>query len=107
MGARYPDQVGGHKPCVHVVGFCALSSPFGTVLVCHDGGRFAMTVAVGAFGRHGATQDLAQRGVGRSGHECVMAVGRFCRNAVSPPEWDNEAMDSVVWVQCATSVECI
>ena len=57
MGARYPDQVGGHKPWVSVVGFCVLLSPFGTVFVCHDGGRFATTVAVGAFGRHGATQD--------------------------------------------------
>ena len=35
-----------------------------------------------------------------------MAVGRFRRNAVGPPEWDNEAMGSVVWVQCATSAEC-
>ena len=63
--------------------------------------RFATPVAVGAFGRHGATQDLAQRGVGRSGRESVMAVGRFCRNAVGPPEWEWEAMGSVVWVQCA------
>ena len=39
--------------------------------------------AVGAFGRHGDTQDLAQRGVGRSGRESVMAVDRFCRNAMS------------------------
>ena len=44
-----------------------------------------MTMAVGAFGRHGATQDLAQRGVGRSGRESVMAVGRFCRNALVHP----------------------
>ena len=36
-----------------------------------------------------------------------MALGRFRRNAVGPPEWDDEAMGSVVWVQCATSVECI
>ena len=33
MGARYPDQVGGHKPCVPVVGFCARVSPCGTVYV--------------------------------------------------------------------------
>ena len=57
MGARHPDQVGGHKPRAPVVGFCALLSLFGTVFVCHDGGRFATTVAVGAFGRHEATQD--------------------------------------------------
>ena len=36
-----------------------------------------------------------------------MTVDRFCRNAIGPPEWENEAMGSVVWVQCATSVECI
>ena len=59
-----------------------------------------MTVAVGAFGRHGATQDLAQRGVGRSGRESVMAMGGFYWNAVGPPEWECEAMGSVVWVQC-------
>ena len=43
----------------------------------------------------GVTHDLAQRGVGRSGRESVMAVGRFCRNAVGPPEWECEAMGSV------------
>ena len=48
-----------------------------------------------------------KRGVGQSGRESVMAVGRFCQNAVGPPEWDDEAMGSVVWVQCATSAECI
>ena len=36
-----------------------------------------------------------------------MAVDRFCRNAVGPPEWECEAMGSVVWVQCATSAESI
>ena len=59
----------------------------------HDGGRCV-------FGRHGATHDLAQWGVSRSGRESVMAVDRFCRNAVGPPEWECEAMGSVVWVQC-------
>ena len=44
--------------------------------------------------------------MGRSGRESVMAVGRFRRNAVGPPEWECEAMDSVVWVKCATSAEC-
>lgn len=48
-----------------------------------------------------------KRGVGRSGRESVMAVGRFCRNAVGPPEWQCEAMDSVVWVKCATSAESV
>ena len=46
-------------------------------------------------------------GSGRSGLESVMAVGRFHRYVVGPPEWDDEAMGSVVWVQCATSAECI
>ena len=69
-------------------------SLFGTIYV------LATTVAVGAFGRHGATQDIAQRGVGRSGREIVMAVGWFCWNVVGPPEWEREAMGSVVWVQC-------
>ena len=36
-----------------------------------------------------------------------MVVGWFRRNVVGPPEWDDEAMGSVVWVQCATSAECI
>ena len=58
-------------------------------------------MAIGAFGRHGATQDLAQRGVGRSGRESVMAVGRFWRNTIGLPEWECEAVGSVVWVQCA------
>ena len=69
-------------------------SLFGTVYV------LATTVVVGAFGRHEATQDLAQRGVGRSGRESFMEVGRFCQNVVGPPEWECEAIGSVVWVQC-------
>ena len=69
---------------------------------------FATTVAVGAFGRHGATHALAQRGVGRSGRESVMAVDQFCRNVVGPPKWEREAMGSVVWVQCANLCrECV
>ena len=67
----------------------------------------ATTVAIVSGGRHGATHDLAQWGVSRSGRETVMAVDRFCRNAIGPPEWECEAMGSVVWVQCATSAECI
>ncbi len=50
---------------------------------------------------------LAQLGVGRSGRESVMAMEGFHRNAVGPPKWEYEAMGSVVWVQCATSAECI
>ena len=40
-------------------------------------------------------------GVGQSGWESVMAVDRFCRNAIGPPEWECEVMGSVMWVQCA------
>lgn len=99
MRGRYLGRVGRHKPCVPMFGF-ELMSPFGTIY-------FAMTVAVDAFGRHGATHDLAQRGVGRSGRESVMAVDRFCRNAVGPHVWECEAMGSMVWVKCATSAECV
>ena len=49
MGARYPDQVGGHKPCVPGFGF-ELRSPFGTFMFGPVGGHCV-------FGRHGATQD--------------------------------------------------
>ena len=99
-GCALPDQVGRHKPCVPVV--VMVPCPHLGPLIC-----FAMTVAVDAFGRHEATHDLAQRGVGRSGRESVMAMGGFHQNVVGPPEWECEAMDSVVWVKCATSAECI
>ena len=79
MGMCYPDQVGGHKPCVPVVVVRILVPVW-------DHLCFAMMVVVDAFGRHGATHDLAQRGVSRSGWESAMAVDQFCRNAISPPE---------------------
>ena len=60
MGVRYLDQVGSHKPCVPKL-CCTRVVPIWDRLC------LATTVAVGAFGRHGATQDLAQRGDGRSG----------------------------------------
>jgi len=60
----------------------------------------AMAVVVVSGGRHGATHDLAQRGVDWSGRESVMPGGRFCSNAVGPPKWQCEAMGSVVWVHC-------
>ena len=82
-------------------------SPFGTVLVLPDGGRFCHDGGHDAFGRHGDTHDLAQWGVSRSGLKSVMAMGGFCRNAVGPPKWECEATGSVVWVKCATSAECI
>ena len=45
--------------------------------------------------------------LGRSGQESDVAMKGFCQNAVGPPKWECEAMGSVVWVQCATSAECI
>ena len=69
--------------------------------------NFATTVAVDAFGMHGATHDLTQWGVSRSGRESVVAMEKFCWNVVGPPEWECEAMGSLVWVKCATSVEYV
>ena len=80
MRGLYLGQVGWHKPCVPVVVIGIPLSPFGTVV------SFATTVAVDAFGRHGATHDLAQRAVGQSGRESGMAIDRFCRNTVGPHE---------------------
>ena len=36
-----------------------------------------------------------------------MAVDRLCRNPVGPPEWECEAMGSMVSVKCATSIESV
>ena len=67
----------------------------------------ATTVVVVSGGRHGATHDLAQWGVSRSGREGVMAVGRFCRNALVHP--NGSARPWVPWCgySVLTSVECI
>ena len=95
---RYPDRVGRYKPCVPELfaRFCHRLRPY---MFCHDDGwprRCRMSrVDIGA------THELAQRGVCRSGRESVMAVDRFCRNVVGPPEWECEAMGSVMWVPCA------
>ena len=77
-----------------------LMSPFGTVY-------FATTVAEDAFGRHGATHDLALRGSWSEWPGECHDKGRVPSECSGPPEWECEAMDSVVWVQCATSAECI
>ena len=89
MHRRYLGWV-GRKPCVPKLfaRFCPRLGQF----------DFATTMVVDAFGKHGATHEIAQRGVGRSGRESVMAVEQFCRNAVGPHEWECEAMGSVVWV---------
>ena len=36
-----------------------------------------------------------------------MAMEGVRQNVVGPPEWECEAKGSMVWVQCATSTECI
>ena len=41
MGARYPDQVGVHKPCEREFGLCA-HVPVWDRLFCHDGGRLPL-----------------------------------------------------------------
>ena len=51
---------------------------------CPRVGR-ATAVVVVSGGRHGATHDLAQRGVSWSGRESVMAVDRFCRTPLVHP----------------------
>ena len=100
MRGRYPDQVGRHKPCVPVAGTEISCPRLGRLIVLSTTVVVVSLVDTGHLG-------LAQWGVSRSGRESVMAVDRFCRNAVGPPEWECEAMGSVVWVQCATSAECI
>ena len=91
MGVRYPGPVSRHNLV------CPLLLLWYLIPVW-DRLCFATTVAIDAFGRHGATHDLAQWGVSRSGWESVMAIGRFCRNIVGPPEWECEAMGFVVWL---------
>ena len=63
-----------------------------------------MTVAVGVFGRHGATQDLALRGSWSEWPGECHDKGRVSSECRGPPEWEGEAVDSVVWVKCATDV---
>ena len=81
---------------MHVIVVMVPCPRLGPFMFCHNGGR-------DTFGRHGATHDLAQWGLSRSGRESGMEMGEFRRNAVGPPEWECEAMGSVVWVQCTTS----
>ena len=97
MGTRYPDQVGGHNPVCPLLRLL-VPVPVRDVL--------ATTVVVVSLVDTGPP-GLAQLGVGRSGQESVMAMEWFRRNVVGPPEWEYEAMGSVVWVQCATAAECI
>ena len=58
----------------------------------------ATTVVVVSLVDTGPPRTKPRRGVGRSGRENVMAMEGFRRNAVGPPEWEYEAMVSMVWV---------
>ena len=93
MGVRYPGPVSRHNLVFPLL--------LWYLVPVWDHLCLATTVAVGVFGRYGATHDLAQWGVSRSGWESVMAMEGFCWNVVGPPEWECEAMGSVVWIQCA------
>ena len=102
MGVRYPGPVSRHNLV------CPLLMLLWYLVPIWDRLSLATIAAIDAFGRPGATLDLAQWGVGRSGQESVMAMDRFCRNTIGPPEWECEAMGSVVWVQCTNLCrECV
>ena len=53
--------------------------------------RFATVVAVGVFGRHGATQDLALRGRRSEWLGRVHGKGRVLLEYFGPPELEYEA----------------
>ena len=92
MGVRYHGLVSRHKlVCPLLIWY---------LVTIWDRLSYATSVDVDVFGRHGVTHDLAHKGVGRSGQESVMAMGGFYRNVIGPPEWECEAMDFVMWVQC-------
>ena len=95
MCACYPDQVGGHKPCVPEL-------YRSRVLVWDSFVILAMTVAATKVA------DVTSWHWGHPGHspkgillewpgECH-AIDWFCRNVVGPAEWEHEAMSSLVWV---------
>ena len=67
MGARYPDQLGGHKPCVPVVVVAGLS-PFGTAFVLPR--RWSLVSLVGT----GPPMTYPRGEFCRSGRESVMAI---------------------------------
>ena len=80
------------KPCVPVVEIMVPCPRVGSFMF------WATMVVIVSGGRHGATHDLAQRGVCWSGWESAMAIDRFLQNAIGPSEWEHKAMGSVVWV---------
>ena len=101
MHGCYPDRVGRHKLSVPVVVVRRLFIPAWDRFVFPR--RWPLVPLVGT----GPPRTEPKGCVGRSGRESVMAVDQFCRNAVGPPEWECEAMGSVVWVKCVTSAECV
>ena len=96
MGVRYPGSVSRHDLVCPLLLRWYLVPVWDRFVLPRWWPYFATTVAVDAFGRHGATHDLAKWGVSRSGRESVMAMGGLCRNVVGPPEWECEAMGSVM-----------
>ena len=97
MGTRYPDQVGGHNLV------CSFLFLWYLVPVWD---HFATTVAVGVFGRHGATQLLALGGSWWEWPGGCHNKWRVSSKCFGPPERECEATYSIVWVKCATSTEC-
>ena len=47
MGARYPNQVGRHKPCVPIVLVMDPGPRLGPFMFGHDGGRWCLWLARG------------------------------------------------------------
>ena len=99
MWQRYPGLVGGIN----------LVSPSCVVPRCPRLGGVCVATMLAGMSRVdiGATHDMPLRGKVVEVAGGCHAVDWFCRNVVGPPEWDQEAMSSVVWVQCTTSAECI
>ena len=94
-GRAYPGPVGGRN-LVCLFCFYGTLSSFGTVLPR----QWPLVSLVDT----GPSQDLAlwSKWPGR-----VHGKGRVLSEYFGPPEWEYGARYSVVWVKCATSVECI
>lgn len=93
MCTRYPDQVGGHKPCEPEFGNVHMS-PFGTVFV------LPRRCPLGVTRWHRGHPGLSPKGsLSKWSGECH-PIDWFCWNTIGPPEWEYEATGSVVWVRC-------
>ena len=91
MGARCPDQVGGHKPCEPEFGYVHMS-PFGTVYVLPR--RWLLMPLVGTRPpRTEPKKGCWSEWPGEChGSRLVLSERR------GPHVWECEAMASVVWV---------